>query len=109
MDAVAPDDPPLRARLQDRVFASLVDAGISALGVFVALISTAKSNSEGDPGAATLGFFFYLSVTVLLIPAGMAFGGTLGQRIVGLRIVKVSTGTRPGLIRGFRSLVRLDH
>src|ERR1700694_202390 len=101
IDVIAPDDPLLRASLQDRVFAFLVDAGISVIGVFVALIGTAKSNSEGDTGAAAFGFFFYLSMTALLIPVGMAFGGTLGQRIVGLRIRRQSTGGRPGLVRGF--------
>jgi uncharacterized RDD family membrane protein YckC len=96
-----PDAPLSPASLQDRVLAFLVDAAITAGGIFVALIGTAKSNSEGDQGSAAFGFFFYLSVTVLLIPVGMALGGTLGQRIVGLRIVRASNGARPGFVRGF--------
>jgi uncharacterized RDD family membrane protein YckC len=101
MDVIASDDPLLRASLQDRVFAFLVDAAITALGISLALIGTAQNNAEGDKSGATTVFFFYLSVTVLLIPIGMALGGTLGQRIVGLRIRTLSTGGRPGLVRGF--------
>jgi uncharacterized RDD family membrane protein YckC len=53
-------------------------------------------------------FFFFLAVAILAIlynPVLWGSGGTLGQRLLGLRVVGTMTGTPIGVGRGFLRLV----
>ncbi len=87
--------------LGDRLSGMAVDAVVVGLIVYWPLTSLSRS---GDEAAAVLvGVLFAVSYEAVAISR---FGGTLGHRLLGLKVIESSTTTVPSLARAFsRGLV----
>lgn len=90
--------------LGKRAAARLVDfaIGVALLVAMVVAVSTAAGPSPDGTGVMLVSivctFFVYLSYEVLLVGF---LGRTLGKQLMGLEVVRVGDGGRPGLRRSF--------